>query len=688
MFGFLNSAILFAAAGVAIPLLIHFFARHKLQKVLFSDTAFLKQLRTVKMRRIQMRQLLLIILRCLALLFFVLAFARPTLKTAGMSGSGRARSSIVLIVDNSFSMRREGLFDQAQERALFLLDLLQSEDEAALIWTTPAVMNGESFYHDRSNLQQTVLKEEARWGRGIISKSIDQAIFLLGDSRNLNREIYVISDMQETGFSSPADSQAVLEWDGPFFLLPVIQEIDNIAIIGGGVGNQILQKGASLEIYADIRNNGDRPVEDLLVRVFIKDRPHAQKVVDIEAGKTIRESFSIIPEEDGWIWGSIQIEPDRFPQDNAWYFCCWIPELTRVLLVGNSPEDVRPLKWALNYQKTKQSVYQIVETLYQDSWIDYLTQTDVVFCSNISLMKPEEAGRLKQFVEKGGGLFFLVGNHVDLRTTTQLFFEPVMGLSLGNRVGNSEDPGGVLLFGDIDYGHPLFKGMFEKGKESIQSPQFFRAVDIVGNISQRIISFRNGKPFLVEMKLGKGSLFLATSGINEDWSDWTYSSIFSPLIYRSAAYLAHRSESREDNRTVGESIFVAAGIEGMDAAYSVMTPDGSEMMVVPEVERGQVRLTLKNVDEPGIYAFYREKSLIGMHAINRDPLESNFEMIPEKDLKKLLPSAQIHVIENIDKLETEIDQARWGRELWREMLLFGMILLIVEMLIAREGRKK
>ncbi len=688
MFSFLNSAILFAAAGVAIPLLIHFFARHKLQKVVFSNTTFLKQLQTVKIRRIKLRQLLLLVLRCLAILFFVLAFARPTLKTTGMSGSGQARGSVALIVDNSLSMGREGLFDQARERALSLLDLLQREDEAALIWTVPATMNTESFRRDQSALHQSVLEEEVSWNRGRFSQAIDQAISLLAESKNINREIYMVSDMQETGFVLSADSQKVHEWEGSFFVLPVFQEMDNIALVDGGVVSQILQMGTPLEIFVDIRNDGDQPVEDLLVRVFLKDQAHAQKVIHLDARETARVSFSVIPEDAGWIWGSIQVESDRFPQDNMWYFSCWIPELTRVLLIGNSPEDVSPLTMALQYRKAQQSVYQITEALYDEFWIEYLNQTDVVFCSNISLIRPEEADRLKQFIEDGGGLFFIMGDHVDLRTVTQLFFEPVAGLSLGNREGGFQDLGGALSFGDIDYGHPLFQGMFEKGEENIQSPRFFQMIDVIGNLPQTVISFRNGKPFLVEMKFGEGRLFLTTSGIDEDWSDWIYSSIFSPLIYRSAAYLAKRSNWYEDNVTVGEPIYVTTGIENMNASYSVMAPDRKEIMLIPEIEYGEIRLTLKSTDKPGIYVFYRGETLIGMQAVNPDPLESDFQMIPESDLKNMFPKSQIHQIDDIDRLETVIEQVRWGRELWREMLLFGMILLIVEMVVERENQKK
>jgi hypothetical protein len=443
-----------------------------------------------------------------------------------------------------------------------------------------------------------------------------------------------------------------------------------------------------LEVYAEIENGGRNAIEDLLVRIFIEDQAYAQKVIHLEAGERARVSFRVTSEDVGWIWGSIQIEADRFSEDNVWFFSCRIPELTHVLLVGNQVEDVRPLKMALYYQKTERPVFQVFEVLYHEPWIDQLNEADVVFLSNIPFLKSVEADRLSQFIEAGGGLFFLMGDAIDLRMTSQMFFESAMGISLGNVEENTQDQSGYMSFGNIDYGHPIFRGMFEKGKENILSPRFYRIIDVIGNTQMRIITLRNGKPFLIEAKLGKGNLLLATSGIGEDWSDWAYSSIFSPLIYRSAAYLSNRSNEYENIKTVGESVFLSTGIEDMDASYSVMTPDGDEITVIPDIERGEAVLTFLGTDKPGVYSFYRGESLIGMQAVNRDPQESDFKILTESELKGMLPKARIHVVDDMEMLEKTVTEVRWGREFWRELLLLGIIILIVEMAVEREGQKQ
>ncbi len=687
MFSFLNSALLFALIGVGIPVLIHFLGRQKRQKILFSSTSFLKELQSLKMRQIKIRQAILLILRCLAILLFVLAFARPTVKTERVLDHGQSRSSAVLIIDRSMSMKREDFFNQAQNAAVSVLDLLQNEDEAALVWTVPTSERESSFNRDRTNLHQDILAMEPSWGWGNVFKSIHDAISLLDHSNNINQEIYLISDMQANSFPSLNDSGHVKDWEGPFFIIPISHEIENVAIIGGGIEDQIIQPDTPLEVYAEIENGGRNAIEDLLVRIFIKDQVYAQKAIHLEAGERVRVSFQVTPEDVGWIWGSIQIDVDDFPEDNVWFFSFRIPELTHVLLVGSQVEDIRPLKMALYYQKTEQPVFQVYEVLYHESWIDRLNEADVVYLSNIPFLKSAEADRLSQFIKAGGGLFFLMGDAMDLRLTSQMFFESAMGISLGNGEGNTHDPSGYMSFGNIDYGHPIFRGMFEKGSENILSPRFYRVVDLIGNIPMRIITLRNGKPFLIEAKLGKGSLLLAASGIGDDWSDWIYSSIFSPLIYRSAAYLSNRSNEYENVKIVGESVFLSTDIEDMDDSYSVMTPDGDEFTVIPDIEHGEAVLTFQGADKPGVYSFFRGESLIGMQTVNRDPQESDFKILTESELKEMLPKSRIHVVNDMEMIEKIVTETRWGRELWRELLLLGIMVLIVEMAVARESQK-
>lgn len=66
---FLNPSILFGLLAATIPILIHILNLRKLQKVEFSTLSFLKELQKSKIRKIKIKQWLLLLLRTLIIIF-------------------------------------------------------------------------------------------------------------------------------------------------------------------------------------------------------------------------------------------------------------------------------------------------------------------------------------------------------------------------------------------------------------------------------------------------------------------------------------------------------------------------------------------------------------------------------------------------------------------------------------------
>jgi len=101
MFNFLNPIILFVAgAAVLFPLLIHIFNRQKVKKILFSSLLFLRSLEKTRMRRVKIKEYLLLIIRSLIILLVVAAFARPAIRGSFASKVGaHAKTSLVLLLD-------------------------------------------------------------------------------------------------------------------------------------------------------------------------------------------------------------------------------------------------------------------------------------------------------------------------------------------------------------------------------------------------------------------------------------------------------------------------------------------------------------------------------------------------------------------------------------------------------------
>jgi len=223
---FLNSAFLFALAAISIPLIIHFLSKRRIKTIEFSSLKFLEQMQKSRMRWLKIKELLLLLMRMAIIALIVLAFARPTLR--GFVGSSRASSSVVILLDRSASMDSDGatgsLFEEARRIAGKLLDLFEPGDQITLM-AFPDDGSPLKYgpYAPGDELKQRLAKIEQGYGKGDIGEILKDAVENLEQSRNLNREIYVISDFQENGWSDlPPEIIQKSKWENiHLFMIPL-----------------------------------------------------------------------------------------------------------------------------------------------------------------------------------------------------------------------------------------------------------------------------------------------------------------------------------------------------------------------------------------------------------------------------------------------------------------------------------
>src|SRR3569833_2901983 len=133
---FLYPAFLFALAALAIPVIIHLFNFRRYQKVYFSNVQFLKEVQEQQASRRNLKERLILASRLLALLFLVLAFARPFIPGKNVANAGK-QQVVSVFVDNSYSMQalnREGsLLDEAKRRAKEISSAYSINDRYQLI---------------------------------------------------------------------------------------------------------------------------------------------------------------------------------------------------------------------------------------------------------------------------------------------------------------------------------------------------------------------------------------------------------------------------------------------------------------------------------------------------------------------------------------------------------------------------
>ena len=114
---FLAPLFLLGALAIAAPVIFHLIRRTTRDRTRFSSLMFLQPTPPRLTKRSRLENLLLLLLRCLALALLAFGFSRPFFKqsTFSESSTGPAKR-IVVLVDASASIRRAALWTDARAR--------------------------------------------------------------------------------------------------------------------------------------------------------------------------------------------------------------------------------------------------------------------------------------------------------------------------------------------------------------------------------------------------------------------------------------------------------------------------------------------------------------------------------------------------------------------------------------------
>src|SRR4029078_10388276 len=101
--------------------------------------------------------------RCLAILLIVIAFTRPFFSGGSAAKDNTAAGATVILLHNSLSMRREGLFAEAQRRAETALDDARNDEQIALVSFDKRYTVINRFLVDKKRVRSGVQLLGAGW---------------------------------------------------------------------------------------------------------------------------------------------------------------------------------------------------------------------------------------------------------------------------------------------------------------------------------------------------------------------------------------------------------------------------------------------------------------------------------------------------------------------------------------------
>ncbi len=694
---FLNPTFLFALFASAIPILIHLFNLRRLRTVEFSSVKFLKELQRSRIRALKIKQIILLIIRVLAIVFLVLAFSRPVIKGYFFNPivAGQAKSSVVIILDNTLSMasvdERGKFINQAKAIAQRIADLLTESDEFALIRLSeiPEVATN-GFIHNVSFLRKLIDETEFTYTHKNLADAFATAGEIIEKAKNLNREIYLISDFQKGEFilADTLNRKIKLPFDVRVFMINVGEFMgQNFSVDEVDIKNKIIFPGRILELEATVSNHSQNDVSNYVVSVFLNGRRVAQKGINLKRQSSQAVNFNVLTEDlSGFVDGFVEIEDDNFNFDNRRYFTLFIPSELKILLVGDD-DDLKFIKLAFStVQETyKKSLFKLTQVSPQAISRVNFSEFDVIFFVKPSQIEIETSKRLKSFVSGGGALILFVGGNVNIQNLNQNF----------NSIFELPEFDGVvrqrMLFSKIDFNHPIFEGVFAEAPRKFDSPEIKEYVKFRASYGfTTIIELSDGNPFLIEKNWGDGKILVFTSGPTDKTTDLPYKGIFIPLVFQSVLYTAVPSSFKAEY-TIGDTAEVR--IDFMRRFYGrtpkdlkLKRPDGSDFAF--KLSDNFVKISQATV--PGIYLVSDGDARNFLKiAFNPPSVEFSYEKEDEGKVSAFLNwvgAKHYKVISRLDELKVrdEILRARYGVELWKTFLVLSILMFFAESLISRK----
>jgi len=692
VFSFLNPAFLWALPVASIPVIIHLLSRRRLPEISFPTTRFLKALEPNEVRRLRLRELLLLLLRTLALLFLVLAFARPSLTPRG--AVTHAAAAVGILVDDSASMTAldepaRPRIKGALARATALADAARAGDELYLARSTRPDDPETGRARDHVRLARALERLEPAPVAARLPEAARALRLALGRSALRERELYWITDFQRSNVTPEARAELAeaVRAGIRVTLLPVAQgRMPNHGFEAVDPEIRPGPEGRGLEVRARLANHADSPSDRLAIRIRRGDALVGGGDATLRAGEAKWISMPLewsAARDSGGAPVVAESDEDAYALDDRWFAVLGAPRRLRVLRIAETRAGTPPARYAslaLDPAGNGGSSFS-VETSAPDALLSLSrAKHDAVLLDDVASLSGAAEARLRAFLREGGGLVAALGPHTDAEYYTRRLFPGLIPLAV-DRVERAPEGGAFELRARLP-GHVALEGL----SVGVNSP--LTQARLTGLMAGRaapgaevVVQTTGGLPLLVTAP----SVAVFLSSLADDWGDLPYSGAFVPLVRGMVAHAARAGTAAGTAPRAGERPAVPLA-EAPSGALYVRGPGGYSSPAAVETQGALYRaIADAPAPVPGFYVFDSGGRPVATAALNTDPIESDLDAVSADSLRAEVSATvtggggAVSVLSSRGALESHLRDTRRGREIWMTFLVGAALFLLGEL---------
>lgn len=671
---FLNPLFLLGALAAGIPVLVHLVRRTRAVRLQFASLMFLRRIEQKTIRQRKLRNLLLLAMRCAALVLLAFAFSRPYFTSANLSAASANHASSVILVDASYSMRYGDVFNRARQAARRIVNDSAAGEEVALVTFASAYDIAMPLKANVAEANTLIDQMQPGLGSTDYLQAIQAAVAMLKDAGGRERHIHLISDFQDAGWNRSA---APVKLPADVKLTPInVAEPNptNIAVSDVKADPVVYAQKYSGKVIARVGNFSAEAIDGATIELKLNDLTVERRPLKLDAGASQTIEFTGFNVPEGSNRATVEVTGDTFPLDNKFFFTIRRDNETRVLVIDT---PVRGRSESFFVQQSMMAGENNQHGLTVKT-AGTLNPTDidsyrVVIVNDASGINEAFATALKGFAERGGGVILAAGKHTDDSDFNRAF----AGLAPAT-LDETVRSRGYALMSQVKTDHPIFNAFAGSGRlTSTRVYAYHRATPREGTLT--LAALDDASPIVVEGSAGRGKVLLVTTTLDTAWNDLPLTPMFLPLMRQMLDYLDGRAKG--SGCLVGQVFNAPADADGSMPAAD--TPSGKR---VETAKANQSSEQTVDATEVGFYKLrYRDRNEFA--AVNLDTRESDLARL---NLDEFIAAiSQGEGDRNVQpsqspRLTAEETEAK--QRLWLPLLVAALILFVVEAVFARRIR--
>jgi hypothetical protein len=670
---------LWGLIAVALPIFIHLLQLRRPQRVLFTNTGFIREVELTTNRQRRLQELLVLLVRVLAIVALVGIFCQPYLPAKKHAVDGD--TSVAVLIDDSPSMQapsttQANVLEEALNGARALGRSYGASGRFQLVNQLTGPIGSVAYDAKLAGIQAA--KGKANWqeiGTRYLAKASPQ------------QPLYLFSDFQKS--AQTENFFRTIPTGKEIVLVPqVARQSGNVYVDSVWLEDAFIRKGLNLGLHIRLRNGGSKQLLDCPVKVLLEERQVAAFRTTVDAGQATTVVVQVQLTDAKLALGRVVTEDAPITFDNSYYFTLQPAAVIRVLEIGDAPVAQRAY--------ASEPLFAYSFTKPQEVNYEKLRQANIVLVNEVPLLNAGLREALVQVVRQGGSIVVIPTSKI---TSQESYHQLFRALGTGNEQWNAT-AAGALVRQEVaipNHKSPFFKDVLGAQPRQVAMPQA-AAVLRWGRSGTDILRLRDGDSYLTEFSSGTGRFYVFAAPFDKAYSDFASHALFVPVLYRLAMLSYHSDQHLAYSLTEPMVTLTVPQrssekpAAGADASLRLVR-DSAVFVPTQRIQGTEAHLDVPSgLREPGFYEVRQQGKLLTTLAFNANQHESELAAYSTAELRALIGPNRpnVHVLDD-GAQPTAITRYRaeqTGQPLWRYCLALALVCLLVEGLLLRFGRPK